>query len=81
MTMTISKSSIPSHEIDASKNQFQCGIDFSQGIDSVESMPEVVFLKLMDTGSLFLGIGSSGGIVSAEESLAGIDSSCMKISK
>jgi hypothetical protein len=34
MTTTIMKSSIG-----GSKNQFHSGIDFSQGIDSVESMP------------------------------------------
>jgi hypothetical protein len=38
MKMTILKSSIPSHGIDVSKNQFLNGIDFSQGIDSVQSM-------------------------------------------
>jgi hypothetical protein len=43
MTMTILKSSIPSHGIDDSKNQFHNGIDFSQGFDSVESMPELKF--------------------------------------
>ncbi len=32
------KSSIPSHGIDASKNLFRNGIDFSQGIDSVEAL-------------------------------------------
>ncbi len=40
--MTILKSSIPSHEIHASKNQFHNGIDFSQEIDSLESMPGVL---------------------------------------
>jgi hypothetical protein len=40
-TMTIMKSSITSHDIDASKNKFHNGIDFSQGIDSVEAMPGV----------------------------------------
>jgi hypothetical protein len=33
------KSSIPSHGMGASKNQSYNGIDLSQGIDSVESMP------------------------------------------
>jgi hypothetical protein len=36
-TATILKSSIPSHTKDVSKSQFHNGIDFSQGIDSVES--------------------------------------------
>jgi hypothetical protein len=39
MTMPIPQSSVPSHGIDASKNNFHSRIDFSQGIDSVESMP------------------------------------------
>jgi hypothetical protein len=39
MTMTIPQSSVPSHGIDVSKNNFHSRIDFSQGIDSVESMP------------------------------------------
>ena len=39
--LNLLKSSIPSHGMDASKNQSYDGIDFSQGIDSVESMPEV----------------------------------------
>ncbi len=34
--MTILKSSIPSHGIDASKNQFHSRNDFSQGIDSAK---------------------------------------------
>jgi hypothetical protein len=34
-------SAIPSHENYACKNKFHNGIDFSQGIDSVEAMPEV----------------------------------------
>ncbi len=40
--LNLLKSSIPSHGMDASKNQSYNGIDFSQGIDSVESMPEVL---------------------------------------
>jgi hypothetical protein len=40
--MTILKSSIPSHGIDAAKNQFHNGMDFSQGIDSVESKPGIL---------------------------------------
>jgi hypothetical protein len=39
--MTVLKTSIPSHEIDASRNKFHNGTDFSQGIDSVETMPGV----------------------------------------
>ncbi len=42
MTTTFLKPSIPSHGIDVSKNQFQDEINFSQGIDSVESMPRVI---------------------------------------
>jgi hypothetical protein len=42
MTMTILTSSVPSQEFHASKNQFHNGIDFSQGIDTVESMPGVL---------------------------------------
>jgi hypothetical protein len=42
-----------------SAEQFHIETDFSKGINSVESMPEEVFRKLMDTGSLFLGIDSS----------------------
>jgi hypothetical protein len=42
-TMTILKSSFPSHSIDASKNLFHSGIDFLQGIDSMDSVPG--FLK------------------------------------
>jgi hypothetical protein len=40
--MTIPKSSISSNGIYASKNKFHNGIDFSQGIDSVESMTGVL---------------------------------------
>jgi hypothetical protein len=36
----ILKASIPSYGIDVPKNQFHKGIDFSQGIDFVESMPD-----------------------------------------
>jgi hypothetical protein len=39
---SILKSSISSHEINASKNQFHDGIDFLQRIDSEESMPVVL---------------------------------------
>jgi hypothetical protein len=39
----------------------------------VGSNLEVYFIKLMVTGSLFLCIGSSGGIVSALESIPGRD--------
>jgi hypothetical protein len=39
MAMPIPQSSVPSHGIDVSKNNFHSRIDFSQGIDSVESMP------------------------------------------
>ncbi len=35
------KSSIPSHGMAASKNQFDDVIDFSQGIDSEKSKPRV----------------------------------------
>jgi hypothetical protein len=42
MKMTILKSSIYSHGIDASRNQIHNGIDFSQRIDSVESMPGIL---------------------------------------
>jgi hypothetical protein len=42
MKMTILKSSIPLHRIDASKNQFRLRIDFSQWIDFVESMPGIL---------------------------------------
>jgi hypothetical protein len=40
--MTILKSSFPSHEIDASKNQFHIGIDPFEGIGSMESMPGIL---------------------------------------
>jgi hypothetical protein len=50
--MTIMKSAIPSHEIDASKNKFHNGIHFSEGIDSVESMPGVI-KSLGNSGSGF----------------------------
>jgi hypothetical protein len=40
--MTILNSSILSHEINASKNEFHRGIDFSQRINSVERMPGVL---------------------------------------
>jgi hypothetical protein len=40
--MTILNSSVPSQEFHAFKNQFHNRIDFSQGIDSVESMPGVL---------------------------------------
>jgi hypothetical protein len=40
--MTIVNSSVPSQEFHAFKNQFHNGIDFSQGIDSTESMPGVL---------------------------------------
>jgi hypothetical protein len=54
VTMAIMKSSIPSHENDASKNQFQNGIDFSQGIDSVESLPGVIkSIKIQAQGPHF----------------------------
>ncbi len=43
VTMSILKSSIPSHGIDESKNLFHSGIDFLQGIDSMDSVPR--FLK------------------------------------
>jgi hypothetical protein len=39
---SIIKSSISSHEINASKNQLHDGIDFLQRIDSEESMPVVL---------------------------------------
>ncbi len=42
MTTTILKSSIPSNWINVTRNQFHNGIDFSQVIDSVESMPGVL---------------------------------------
>ncbi len=42
MTTTILKSSILSHGINVSKNQFHNGIYFSHGIDSVESKPGVL---------------------------------------
>jgi hypothetical protein len=42
MTTTILKYSISSQGIDVSKNPFHNKIDFSQGIDSVESMPGVL---------------------------------------
>jgi hypothetical protein len=45
MMMTILKSSMASHGIDVSKNQFRSRMDFSQGIDSVESMQEPEFLN------------------------------------
>jgi hypothetical protein len=38
----IIKSSIPLHGIDVYKNQFHKGIEFSQGADSVESIPGVL---------------------------------------
>jgi hypothetical protein len=38
MTMTILKSSVPSHGTDASKNQFNNRIAFSEGIDSKKPM-------------------------------------------
>ncbi len=49
--MTILKSSFPSHEIDASKNQFYMGIDPLEGIDSMESMhmqkvPVIVYCQI-----------------------------------
>ncbi len=42
MTTTFLKSSIPSHGMDVFKNQFHNRIDFSQGIDSIESMPWIL---------------------------------------
>jgi hypothetical protein len=42
MLKTVMKSSFTSHGIAASKNQFDIGIDLSQGTDSVESMPWVL---------------------------------------
>jgi hypothetical protein len=56
MTMTIlSFSIIPSHGVDASKNQIHNGIDFSQGIDSVVSMPGVLkSLKIQAQTKIFV---------------------------
>jgi hypothetical protein len=58
---------MPSHGIDVSKNQFHTAFDFLQGIDSVESMPEIVKslkiraqasgLKCKDDVRLFLHLG------------------------
>jgi hypothetical protein len=47
MTTTILKSSIPSHGLDVSKSKFLSGNNFSQGIDSAELMPELVFVNLL----------------------------------
>ncbi len=52
MTTTVQKSSIPSHGIDVSKNQFHNGIDFSEGIDSVKSMPGVLSSGCIDHGPI-----------------------------
>jgi hypothetical protein len=42
MKTTVLKCSVPSHGNDVFKNKFHKGIDFSLGIDSVESMPGVL---------------------------------------
>jgi hypothetical protein len=47
MPTTILKSSVPLYGIDVSKNQFHNGIDFSQGIDSVESMPGGFYMRAL----------------------------------
>jgi hypothetical protein len=46
MTPTILILPILSHGIDVSKNKPHNGINFSQGIDSVELMPEPVFVNI-----------------------------------
>jgi hypothetical protein len=58
---TILQSLIPLHGIDASNNQFHNGIDFSQGVDSVESMPRAL-QRLKNQAQIrfgYLGIGQS----------------------
>jgi hypothetical protein len=61
MTTTIIKSSIPSHGLSASNNQFHNLIDSSQGIDFVESMPGV--LKKFENSA---SGGPTGGILPSD---------------
>jgi hypothetical protein len=63
MTTVILKSSISSHGIDVSKNPFHNKIDFSQGIDSVESMPGVLkSINRVQQGLANIGFGKQNEV-------------------